>query len=69
MDRFGRFETIHAGHIHVQQNHGEIVREHLAQAFERLEKLEQEQGMQASAYLSSHPAGAERIARVRAAIR
>jgi predicted Zn-dependent protease len=42
--------------------------EHLVLVFERLDKLEQEHGGQAAAYLSSHPAGAERIARVRAAM-
>lgn len=42
--------------------------EHLVLVFERLEKLEREHGGEAAAYLSSHPAGAERIARVRAAM-
>ena len=28
-----RFETIHFRHIHIQQNHGEIVQQHLAQCF------------------------------------
>ena len=43
--------------------------EHLIVVFEKLEKLEREHGGHAAPYLSSHPAGAERIARVRAAMR
>jgi Zn-dependent protease with chaperone function len=41
--------------------------EHLVAVFERLQKLEDEHGVNAGAYLSSHPASAERIARIRAA--
>jgi len=41
--------------------------EHLARAFERFEQLEKEDGAPA-AYLSSHPASAERSAHVRAAM-
>ena len=33
MDRFGRLKAIHAGHVHVQQDHGKFVHEHLAQRF------------------------------------
>jgi hypothetical protein len=33
VDRFGRFETIHTGHVHVEQNDGEIVQQDLAQRF------------------------------------
>ncbi|NGZ82656.1 M48 family metallopeptidase [Duganella aceris] len=40
---------------------------HLMLAFERFEQLERDHGGQA-AYLSTHPAGAERVARVRAAM-
>ena len=40
--------------------------EHLAGAFEKIDKLDQEAATH-SAYLSSHPASAERIARIRSA--
>lgn len=41
---------------------------HLVTAFERLQAWQDEHGITGSAYLSSHPASAERIARIQAAI-
>jgi Zn-dependent protease with chaperone function len=54
--------------IAMMQRNG-VPLEHLLRVFERLHKLEQQRGMEMAAYLSSHPASAERIAHVRAAMR
>ncbi|MBV7537330.1 M48 family metallopeptidase [Duganella sp. sic0402] len=49
--------------------HNGVPLEHLLTVFERLHKFEQQHGLEMADYLSSHPAGAERIERVRAAMR
>ncbi len=33
MDGLGRFKAVHARHVDVQQDHGKVVHQHLAQRF------------------------------------
>lgn len=49
--------------------HNGVPLEHLVKVFERLHEFERKHQVEMADYLSSHPAGAERIERVRAAMR